>query len=118
LEFGIQVPSSRMTRVLLTQAGNYVRDDVVACVIQLVSDSADHHGYMTAALWTALASQPLASQPLAQVATWAVGEFGDLLVADDPPKVTNVALVGLSCGCRPVLVECDVAKERCFVRFD
>ncbi|XP_078050838.1 adaptor protein complex 1, gamma subunit isoform X2 [Augochlora pura] len=65
---------------VLVAAGNYVRDDVVACTIQLISETQAQQGYAVSALWKALEKDTFDKQPLAQVATWCIGEYGDLLL--------------------------------------
>nr|CAD7589355.1 unnamed protein product [Timema genevievae] len=69
---------------VLVAAGNYVRDDVVSCTIQLISESTSQHGYIAEQLWRALEKDTLDRQPLIQVATWCIGEFGDLLLYGAP----------------------------------
>ncbi|KDR11247.1 AP-1 complex subunit gamma-1 isoform X2 [Zootermopsis nevadensis] len=65
---------------VLVAAGNYVRDDVVSCTIQLVSESTSQQGYIVEQLWHALEQDTMDRQPLTQVATWCIGEYGDLLL--------------------------------------
>ncbi|KAK6638408.1 hypothetical protein RUM44_008837 [Polyplax serrata] len=65
---------------VLVAAGNYVRDDVVSCTIQLISESTDHQTYMVGQLWQALERDTADRQPLTQIATWCIGEYGDLLL--------------------------------------
>lgn len=68
-----------MIRVLTT-AGNYVRDDVVGNLIQLISEASSLHAYAVQQLWLQLAIKDLENkQPLVQVAMWTIGEFADLL---------------------------------------
>ncbi|OAD59826.1 AP-1 complex subunit gamma-1, partial [Eufriesea mexicana] len=55
---------------VLVAAGNYVRDDVVACTIQLISETQSQQSYAVSALWKALEKDTSDKQPLAQVATW------------------------------------------------
>ncbi|XP_046838642.1 AP-1 complex subunit gamma-1 isoform X2 [Vespa crabro] len=69
---------------VLVAAGNYVRDDVVACTIQLISETQSQQGYAVSALWRALEKDTSDKQPLAQVATWCIGEYGDLLLYGPP----------------------------------
>ncbi|XP_012277868.1 AP-1 complex subunit gamma-1 isoform X10 [Orussus abietinus] len=69
---------------VLVAAGNYVRDDVVACTIQLISETQAQQGYAVGALWRALERDTSDKQPLAQVATWCIGEYGDLLLYGPP----------------------------------
>ncbi|XP_018301037.1 AP-1 complex subunit gamma-1 isoform X2 [Mycetomoellerius zeteki] len=71
---------------VLVAAGNYVRDDVVACTIQLISETQSQQGYAVSALWYALEKDTSDKQPLAQVATWCIGEYGDLLLYGPPSE--------------------------------
>lgn len=61
------------------QAGNYVIDDVVGNLIQLISESSTLHTYTVQQLWKQLIPDLATKQPLVQVASWCIGEFGDLL---------------------------------------
>ncbi|XP_044003373.1 AP-1 complex subunit gamma-1 isoform X3 [Aphidius gifuensis] len=70
---------------VLVAAGNYVRDDVVACTIQLISETQAQQSYAVYALWQALENDTFDKQPLTQVATWCIGEYGDLLLYGTPP---------------------------------
>lgn len=78
------------------QAGNYVRDDVVSCTIQLISESVSQQTYMVRQLWQALERDTSDRQPLTQIATWCIGEYGDLLLynqsqsEDDNPMQVKV----------------------------
>ncbi|XP_076640408.1 adaptor protein complex 1, gamma subunit isoform X2 [Colletes latitarsis] len=71
---------------VLVAAGNYVRDDVVACTIQLISETQSQQGFAVTALWKALEKDTSDKQPLAQVATWCIGEYGDLLLYAPPSE--------------------------------
>ncbi|CAH1183784.1 unnamed protein product [Phaedon cochleariae] len=80
---------------VLVASGNYMRDDVISSTIQLISESVEQQGYVTAKLYRALAEDLHDRQPLTQVAVWAIGEFGDSLVQDvvdgiEPPNVDDV----------------------------
>lgn len=66
--------------LMFFQAGNYVRDDVISSTIQLISESTNQQAYVTLQLYRALADDFQNRQPLTQVAVWAIGEYGDLLV--------------------------------------
>lgn len=61
-----------------------MRDDVVACTIQLISETQAQQNYAVGALWRALEKDTADKQPLAQVATWCIGEYGDLLLYGPP----------------------------------
>ncbi|KAL0272213.1 UNVERIFIED_CONTAM: hypothetical protein PYX00_005275 [Menopon gallinae] len=81
---------------VLVAAGNYVRDDVVSCTIQLISESVSQQTYMVRQLWQALERDTSDRQPLTQIATWCIGEYGDLLLYnqsqsedDNPIQVTE-----------------------------
>ncbi|EZA58238.1 AP-1 complex subunit gamma-1 isoform X3 [Ooceraea biroi] len=71
---------------VLVAAGNYVRDDVVACTIQLISETQPQQGFAVGALWRALEKDTSDKQPLAQVATWCIGEYGDMLLYGPPSE--------------------------------
>nr|XP_012218422.1 PREDICTED: AP-1 complex subunit gamma-1 isoform X7 [Linepithema humile] len=71
---------------VLVAAGNYVRDDVVACTIQLISETQSQQSFAVSALWRALEKDTSDKQPLAQVATWCIGEYGDLLLYGPPSE--------------------------------
>jgi hypothetical protein len=65
---------------VLTTAGNFVRDDVVGTLCQLISDTPALHTYCVRQLWIQLNNGELDSkQPLVQVAVWCLGEYGDLI---------------------------------------
>ncbi|KAJ6653068.1 hypothetical protein lerEdw1_010154 [Lerista edwardsae] len=64
---------------VLTTAGSYVRDDAVPNVIHLIGGVQELHSYAVQQLYSALA-QDLSQQPLVQVATWCIGEYGNLLL--------------------------------------
>lgn len=66
------------------QAGNYIRDDVVSCTIQLISESTAQQAYIVCQLWQALERDTSDRQPLTQIATWCIGEYGDLLLYQEP----------------------------------
>lgn len=66
-----------------------MRDDVVSSTIQLISETTSQQGYMAQQLWSALEKDTADKQPLTQIATWCIGEYGDLLLyaPDSPIKV-------------------------------
>lgn len=63
-----------------------MRDDVVSSTIQLISESSSQHSYIVQEMWGALSQDTAQRQPLTQVATWCIGEFGDLLL--NPQETT------------------------------
>ncbi|XP_013379308.1 AP-1 complex subunit gamma-1 isoform X2 [Lingula anatina] len=65
---------------VLTTAGNYVRDDVVSTLVQLVSQADSLQAYAVQNLYRAMRDD-ISQQPLVQVATWCIGEYGDQLFA-------------------------------------
>ncbi|XP_043382770.1 AP-1 complex subunit gamma-like 2 isoform X2 [Chelonia mydas] len=66
---------------VLTMAGSSVPDDAVSRLIQLIVGAGELHPYIVRRLYGALACD-ISQQPLVQVATWCIGEYGDLLLAD------------------------------------
>ncbi|XP_036390911.1 AP-1 complex subunit gamma-1 isoform X1 [Megalops cyprinoides] len=78
---------------VLTTAGSYVRDDSVPNLIQLITNSVEMHAYTVQKLYKALLDD-ISQQPLVQVASWCIGEYGDLLVSgqceeEEPIQVTE-----------------------------
>ncbi|CAI0627479.1 unnamed protein product [Linum tenue] len=80
---------------VLTEAGNFVKDEVWHALVVVISNASDLHGYTVRALFRAL--QTTAEQEsLVRVAVWCIGEYGDLLVSnagmlnvEDPITVTE-----------------------------
>ncbi|XP_011409718.1 PREDICTED: AP-1 complex subunit gamma-1 [Amphimedon queenslandica] len=78
---------------MLIKAGAHVREDLVSGIICMVSDAEDLHGYSAHKLFFALRDD-ISQQPLCQVGIWSIGEYGDLLLADEtgsdtPSEVTE-----------------------------
>ena len=67
----------------------------MACTIQLISETQAQQCYAVSALWRALERDTSDKQPLAQVATWCIGEYGDVLLygphPDDADALLNVS---------------------------
>ncbi|VDD76719.1 unnamed protein product [Mesocestoides corti] len=90
------------TMTVLKLAGNRARDDVVASLVYLISQSPTLHAYSAAQLFKAM-REDMTQQPLVQVATWCTGEYADLLVQgtsigrdDEPPfRVTEDEIIDL-----------------------
>lgn len=83
---------------LQTQAGNYVRDDVISSTIQLISSSPPiEQGYFALKLWDALQSHKdcESKQPLIQVAFWTMGEYGDLMMNGERIEGKKILLENL-----------------------
>lgn len=75
-------PKSQMDTMIkvLTTAGNYVRDDVVGTLCQLISDTPALYAYAVRQLWFQLdkrREELYTMQPLVQVAMWCIGEYGN-----------------------------------------
>lgn len=77
-------------KLILFQAGNYVIDDVVGNLIQLISESTTLHTYTVQQLWKQLTPDLATKQPLVQVASWCIGEFGDLLNSNEGQDASPV----------------------------
>jgi len=65
---------------VLIHGGHHIRDDVVNSVTLSISESPDMYGFIVQQLYLALRAD-IGPQPLVQVACWAIGEYGDSLVA-------------------------------------
>lgn len=79
---------------VLTEAGNFVKDEVWHALIVVISNASDLHGYTVRALYRAF--QTSEQESLVRVAVWCIGEYGDLLVnnvgmldMEDPITVTE-----------------------------
>jgi len=82
---------------VLIYGGHYVRDDVVNSVTQSISESPEMYAFIVQKLFLAL-REDISQQPLVQVATWAIGEYGELLVAGpcdigEPVEVSELEVV-------------------------
>ncbi|KAF5278432.1 hypothetical protein FQA39_LY05921 [Lamprigera yunnana] len=75
---------------VLVAAGNYLRDDVISSTIQLISETTPQQAYITLQIWQALAEDKMDKQPLIQVAVWAIGEYGDLILSASVDDVSNI----------------------------
>ncbi|XP_068634189.1 AP-1 complex subunit gamma-2-like [Aristolochia californica] len=64
---------------VLSEAGNYVKDEVWHTLIVVISNAPDLHGYTVRSLYRALQSSG-EQESLVRVAVWCIGEYGDLLV--------------------------------------
>ncbi|XP_060078915.1 AP-1 complex subunit gamma-1-like isoform X1 [Ylistrum balloti] len=71
-------------KVLIT-AGNYVRDDMVSVLIQLIAETTTLHGYTVKSMFRQLQCD-ITQQPLTQVATWCIGEYGEQLLVEQPDE--------------------------------
>ena len=61
------------------QAGNYVREDILAAFIRLVAHTPELQAYTASKLYTALRSD-ISQESLTLAATWVIGEYSDILV--------------------------------------
>ncbi|XP_062110258.1 AP-1 complex subunit gamma-2-like [Humulus lupulus] len=80
---------------VLSEAGNYVKDDVWHALIVVISNAPDLHGYTVRALYRAFQTSS-EQESLVRVAVWCIGEYGDMLVnnvgmldIEDPITVTE-----------------------------
>lgn len=72
-------PKSQIDTIIkvLTIAGNFVRDDIVGTLCQLVSESTSLQSYCIKQLWNHLHGDLHKKQPLVQAAMWCIGEYGN-----------------------------------------
>ncbi|XVE92470.1 hypothetical protein REPUB_Repub01dG0099900 [Reevesia pubescens] len=80
---------------VLSEAGNFVKDEVWHAVIVVISNASDLHGYTVRALYRAFQTST-EQETLVRVAVWCIGEYGDMLVnnvgmldIEDPITVTE-----------------------------
>ena len=65
---------------VLMKAGNHVNDEVIASLIGLITQTSELHAYIVQSLYVAL-QEDITQQPMVQIATYCIGEYGDLLVS-------------------------------------
>ncbi|KHJ47327.1 adaptin region [Trichuris suis] len=98
-------------------AGNNVPDDVVCSMIQLISESPEIQHHAVFQLYQAAIENMTASQPLLQVASWSIGEFGDLLIGYEendgavPTKIDEKSVFNLISGVAAASHSTVVTKE-------
>ena len=88
--------------ICLFQAGDYVQDDVVSTLIQLIAETNSLHCYTTQQLFKALKTD-ISQQPLCQVGSWCLGEYGDIFMAgnleeEEPVNVSRPHTYGQGSG--------------------
>jgi len=82
---------------VLTTASAYVRDDAVSNLIQLISNTSTLHTYTVQQLFRA-AQNDMSQPSLMQIASWCIGEFGELLLStdleeDEPLNITELDVI-------------------------
>lgn len=86
---------------VLSEAGNYVKDDVWHALIVVITNAPNLHGYTVRSLYKAVQIETATEQEtLVRVAVWCIGEYGDLLISnagmldiEDPITVTEADAV-------------------------
>ncbi|KAL0538982.1 hypothetical protein IC582_023156 [Cucumis melo] len=86
---------------VLSEAGNFVKDEVWHGLIVVISNASDLHGYTVRALYKAFQISN-EQESLVRVAVWCIGEYGDMLVnnigmldIEDPIVVTEADAVDI-----------------------
>nr|KYP48790.1 AP-1 complex subunit gamma-1 [Cajanus cajan] len=90
---------------VLSEAGNFVKDEIWHALIVAISNASELHGYTVRALYKAF-QMSAEQETLVRVAVWCIGEYGDILInnvgmldIEDPLTVTEsdvvMALVAL-----------------------
>ncbi|KAL7133040.1 hypothetical protein ABFS83_12G114800 [Erythranthe nasuta] len=86
---------------VLSEAGNYVKDDVWHGLIVVVTNTSNLHGYTVRALYKAVQASS-EQESLVRVAVWCIGEYGEMLVGnagmldmEAPITVTEADAVGV-----------------------
>ncbi|XP_027920466.1 AP-1 complex subunit gamma-2-like isoform X2 [Vigna unguiculata] len=84
---------------VLSEAGNFVKDEVWHALIVVISNASELHGYTVRALYKAF-QRSAEQETLVRVAVWCIGEYGDFLInnvgmldVEDPIKVTESDVV-------------------------
>lgn len=66
---------------VLSEAGNYVKDEVWHSLIVVISNASELQGYTVRSLYRALQTSG-EQETLVRVAVWCIGEYGEMLVND------------------------------------
>ncbi|CAN1321053.1 AP-1 complex subunit gamma-2 [Linum perenne] len=66
---------------VLSEAGNFVKDDVWHALVVVIGNASELHGYTVRALYRAFQTSA-EQETLVRVAVWCIGEYGDLLVTN------------------------------------
>ncbi|KAL0421337.1 UNVERIFIED_CONTAM: AP-1 complex subunit gamma-2 [Sesamum latifolium] len=66
---------------VLSQAGNYVKDEVWHALIIVITNAPNLHGYTVRALYRAVQTAG-GQETLVRVAVWCIGEYGEMLVGN------------------------------------
>lgn len=64
---------------VLSEAGNYVKDEVWHALIVVISNASNLHGYTVRSLFRVIQTSG-DQETLVRVAVWCIGEYGDMLV--------------------------------------
>ncbi|CAA0818295.1 AP-1 complex subunit gamma-2 [Striga hermonthica] len=80
---------------VLSEAGNYVKDEIWHALIVVITNAPNLHGYTVRCLYKVVQTS-IEQETLVRVAVWCIGEYGDLLVSnagmldvEDPITVTE-----------------------------
>ncbi|TMW99655.1 hypothetical protein EJD97_002206 [Solanum chilense] len=80
---------------VLSEAGNYVKDEVWHALIVVITNASDLHGYAVRSLYRAV-QKARDQETLFRVAVWCIGEYGEMLVnnfgrldIEEPTTVTE-----------------------------
>ncbi|KAF3779096.1 AP-1 complex subunit gamma-2 [Nymphaea thermarum] len=86
---------------VLSEAGNYVKDEVWHALIVVISNTQELHGYTARSLYKALQAST-DQESLVRVGVWCIGEYGEMLVnhageleGEEPITVTEFDVVDL-----------------------
>ncbi|KAK6160160.1 hypothetical protein DH2020_003541 [Rehmannia glutinosa] len=66
---------------VLSEAGNYVKDEVWHALIIVITNASNLHGYTARALYKAVQTAG-EQETLVRVAVWCIGEYGEMLVTN------------------------------------
>ncbi|XP_049391239.1 AP-1 complex subunit gamma-2-like isoform X1 [Solanum stenotomum] len=80
---------------VLSEAGNYVKDEVWHALIVVITNASDLHGYAVRSLYRAV-QKARDQETLFRVAVWCIGEYGEMIVnnfgrldIEEPATVTE-----------------------------
>ncbi|RVW47209.1 AP-1 complex subunit gamma-2 [Vitis vinifera] len=96
---------------VLSEAGNFVKDEVWHALIVVISNASDLHGYTVRSLYRAFQAS-VEQECLVRVAVWCIGEYGEMLVnnvgmldIEEPITVSSPSIFYVAkVGCMDLLV--------------
>lgn len=99
---------------MLSQAGNYVREEALAGFIRLVAHTPELQSYTTSKLYSALHAD-ISQESLTLAAVWLIGEYGDGLIETglvEEEVAKQVFLQDHHSACNLLIFHCTISRSQ------